>query len=186
MTIKLKGLGANIPADFLRYANYCSNRRYIGIYYQYQFNNAVWSDGLSLSTFHYYCLYNPLIYNPYMLIELDRLGIKPCDFGTYEMMGNYYLIVDRKNNCSINIIDREQADRLLIYHNEMFPEIPSIVPYMDKSLGDFEYSKSTPLYLQEFSRILEDHFCKYLTKEWFLSLSEDEIQLMELHFCSLV
>ena len=102
MRINLKKLGANLPADFLKYANYIYNKRYIGIYYE--LGNAVWSDGESSSTFNYYCLYNPLINNPYILIALDRLGLKFYDFGADEMVGDYYLIVDRKYDCSLHLI----------------------------------------------------------------------------------
>ena len=72
--------------------------------------------------------------------------------------------------------------RLLSHKKEIIGDMRSILPINNHSLGFIDLFKHTPLYLEEFGLILEQHFCRYLTKEWFLGLSENEVQLIDLHF----
>lgn len=171
----MQDLNIDLPEKFLTYANCTSNKRYVAIFYQG--SKAVWSDGGSFATFNYYCLYRPLVSNPYMLIELARLSLNQYDFGCDDMEADYFLIVDRSDNYSLHLVDRQEGNELL-KDNPVIGDRPDIPPLSDGSVGMFELFLPPSVYLQEFHQELMNYFDSLMTKEWINNLSIDEMNLL--------
>ena len=177
----MKSLDVKIPKKFLTYANCTSGRKYIAIYYSC--SNASWTDGRSSATFNYYCLYKILLHNPYMMIALSRAGVNEYDLGSDDYPPDDYLIIDR-TDYSVYVINADKGHQLLTDNdrNPIISERPNIPPVTPSSMGMFEMFSIAPVYLKEFADELTRYFNEKMTKQWFETLSDDEIRVLAMNF----